>query len=65
MFIYQFVGPIYALTLYNHIHWDGKPSKKDRLGQVVVRKARDTLLLLVLGVALLFPPIFMISMIEY
>ena len=65
MFIYLFTSPIIARMLYNEYFWDGKPSKKDCKGNVVVRKKRDRPLLIALIVANIFPPIFMISMIEY
>ena len=65
IFIYQFTGPIVARTFYNEYFWDGKQSKKDFIGNVVVRKKRDRPLLIALVFANMFPPVFMVSMIEY
>ena len=32
MLIYDVTAPITAILLYNHLLWDGKPSKKNRFG---------------------------------
>ena len=48
MLIYHVTAPITALLLYNHLLWDGKPSKKNIWGDIVERKERDTLLLVIL-----------------
>ena len=50
--------------VYNQLYWDGKPSKKHFNGEFVVREKRDILLIFVLGLVTLFPPVFMISMID-
>ena len=48
MLIYHVTAPITALLLYNHLLWDGKPSKKEQFGLFFERKERDTFLLLIL-----------------
>lgn len=63
--IYAFLAPNFARTFYNHIFWDGNPSKKDIYGEFVVRTEKDSKLLCFLGAFALSPPIFMSTMINY
>lgn len=64
MLIYDVTAPITALILYNHLLWDGKPSKKNQWGKIVERKERDTLLLVILLAFQIAPPVLMTSVIN-
>ena len=63
--IYVFIAPNLARIFYNHVFWDGKPSKKDIEGKFVVRTEKDTKYLCVLVLFAMSPPIFMSLMINY
>ena len=62
--IFDTLAVVSARLVYNQLYWDGKPSKKNLEGKFVVREKRDRLLILILGLVTLFPPVFMISMID-
>ena len=62
--IFNSLAQVSARLVYNQLYWDGKPSKKDIEGKFVVREKRDKFIIFVLGLLTLFPPIFMISMIN-
>ena len=62
--IFDTLAVVSARLVYNQLYWDGKPSKKDIKGKFVVREKRDKFIIFVLGLLTLFPPIFMISMIN-
>ena len=64
MMIYDFAAKIFARMLYNEIYWDGKPSKKNRIGKSITRKERDRPYLAILGTILTLTPIIMITMIN-
>ena len=65
MAIYSFAGKVFARMLYNEVYWDGKESRKNRIGKSIKREERDRPYLAILGTFLILPPIIMISMINF
>lgn len=51
--------------LYNELLWDGKPSRKNRIGKDVTREERDRIQIFALGFFLLLPCVVMISIISF
>ena len=62
--IYSFAGKVFARMLYNEIYWDGKPSRKNRIGKSIIRDERDRPYLVILGSILILTPIIMITTIN-